>query len=57
MAEITYDGGAPSRVVTFEELAELHDIIEYGPDWNCIDQIVVTLNRPSVAPHREKTPP
>lgn len=29
----------------FEELEELHDIVERGPDWNTIDKIVVTLAR------------
>ncbi|WP_156041786.1 hypothetical protein [Bradyrhizobium sp. URHD0069] len=53
MAEIHYNNGEPPGVVAFEELAELHDIVELGPDWNAIDQIVVTLNRPSVAPRQE----
>lgn len=29
----------------FEELEDLHDIVERGPDWNAIDKIVVTLAR------------
>lgn len=29
-----------------EELEELHDIVERGPDWHAIDKIVVTLARP-----------
>ncbi|MGY4287742.1 hypothetical protein ACVWXO_006962 [Bradyrhizobium sp. LM2.7] len=49
MAEIQYNNGEPPEVATFEELAELHDIVELGPDWNTIEQIV-TLNRPSVTP-------
>lgn len=28
-----------------EELEELHDIVERGPDWHAIDKIVVTLAR------------
>ncbi len=28
-----------------EELEELQDIVERGPDWNAIDKIVVTLDR------------
>lgn len=28
----------------FEELLELHRLIERGPDWNTIEQIVVTLD-------------
>jgi hypothetical protein len=31
----------------FEELYELHDLIEHGPDWNAILHINVMLN-----PHR-----
>jgi hypothetical protein len=29
----------------FEELHELHDWIERGPDWNTLSQITITLNR------------
>jgi hypothetical protein len=32
-AEITYNNGAPPNVVAFEELRELHDLVERGPDW------------------------
>lgn len=28
-----------------EELEELHDLVERGPDWNTIEQIIVTLAR------------
>jgi hypothetical protein len=28
----------------FEELEELHDLIERGPDWNTIETIIVRLN-------------
>jgi hypothetical protein len=28
-----------------EELEDLHDIVERGPDWNTIDKIVVMLAR------------
>jgi hypothetical protein len=45
MAEIHYNNGEPPKAVAFEELAELHDIVELGPDWNTIDQIVVRLKR------------
>lgn len=51
MAEIIYRAEidrAPA-IVAFEELSVLHDIIERGPDWNEIDQIIVTLNRPTLA--------
>ena len=30
----------------FEEIADLHQIIEHGPDWNRMIYCVVTLNRP-----------
>lgn len=29
----------------FEEIDDLHAIVERGPDWNAIDRIVVTLAR------------
>lgn len=29
----------------FEELEDLHDIVERGPDWNTIIKIEVVLNR------------
>jgi hypothetical protein len=31
-----------------EELYEVHDLIEHGPDWREIDEIVMTLNRPAL---------
>jgi hypothetical protein len=30
----------------FEEISELHLIIEHGPDWNTLTRCTVTLNRP-----------
>jgi hypothetical protein len=30
-----------------EEIEELHDIVERGPDWNTIDHITITLDRKS----------
>jgi hypothetical protein len=47
MAEITYTDGTPPEVVAFEELFELQEIIERGPNWNVIERIEVTLNIPS----------
>ncbi|RXH25842.1 hypothetical protein XH99_22300 [Bradyrhizobium nanningense] len=44
-AQIEYNNGEPLKVVAFEELVELHDIVELGPDWHTIDQIVITLKR------------
>lgn len=28
-----------------EEIEDLHDIVERGPDWNAINHIVITLDR------------
>jgi len=30
----------------FEEISDLHLIIEHGPDWNTLTRCTVTLNRP-----------
>jgi hypothetical protein len=53
MAEITYNTGRGPQIVQFEELYELQDIIEHGPNWNEIEQIVVILNGSSATPRRE----
>lgn len=42
MAEISYLDGK-QHVIAFEDLDE---IVEMGPDWNTIEKIVITLNRP-----------
>jgi hypothetical protein len=44
-AEIVYNDDTPTDAVEFEELDELQDLVERGPDWNTIDKIIVTLNR------------
>jgi len=46
-AEITYrtDKGPCTVEYEMEELAELHDIIERGPDWNSVMDIRAKLNR------------
>lgn len=46
-AIVTYrtEGGPLEVVHDFEELEELHDLIERGPDWNCIIDILVKLAR------------
>lgn len=49
MAEIFYVSGPP-KVIAFEEIEDLDEIIEHGPDWNEIDRIVLTLNRSSRSP-------
>lgn len=33
----------------FEEIQDLHDLVERGPDWNTIERIVVVLDRRSCA--------
>jgi hypothetical protein len=47
MAEIYYSDGS-SNVVAFAEIEDLDTIVEAGPDWNTIDRIVITLNRPTL---------
>jgi len=39
------DAGTVDVDHDFEELEELHDLVERGPDWNTIIQIIVTLAR------------
>lgn len=43
--EVSYKSDRKTLVKRIEEIAELHDLIEHGPDWREIDQIVVTLDR------------
>jgi hypothetical protein len=50
MAEIYYRGDASPQIHSFEELRELHDIVEFGPDWNEIEKIEIHLNTPSREP-------
>lgn len=46
-AQITYATETEPEVVThyFEEILDLHLIIEHGTDWNRLVQCVVVLNR------------
>jgi hypothetical protein len=46
-AAIDYRGteGVESVEHYFEEISDLHLIIEHGPDWNLLVRCVVTLNR------------
>ncbi len=48
-AVITYrtEAGPLSVEHDFEELEGLHDIVERGPSWDCIADIIVTLAQPS----------
>ena len=41
------ESGTFTTNVQIEELAELHDIIEAGPNWNTIAKIEITLLRRS----------
>ena len=43
-------GGERPAVWYVEELAELQDLVEQGPDWNLIDGIHITLDRKSRSP-------
>ena len=54
MAEITCRNGDAPTVVQFEELADLHDVVEMWADWNEIERIVITLNVSSATPRREE---
>jgi hypothetical protein len=51
---ITYRNDDAPTVEQFEEVAELHDIVEMWADWNEIEQIVITLNVSSATPRREE---
>ncbi len=57
MAEIIYrpspHGCHVECTICFEEISDLEDIVERGPDWNEIDHITITLNRPSLTPRQE----
>lgn len=39
--------GISARTHFFEEILELHDIIEKGPHWSCLVDCIVLLNRTS----------
>ncbi|MBB2692178.1 UNVERIFIED_ORG: hypothetical protein GGI62_003348 [Rhizobium esperanzae] len=39
-----FDGGPRTTVFFIEEIAELDDIIEHGPDWNALVDCRITLN-------------
>ncbi|MBN9070625.1 MAG: hypothetical protein J0H34_03290 [Rhizobiales bacterium] len=43
--EYRTDEGLESVDHYFEEISDLHLIIEHGPDWNRLIRCVVTLNR------------
>lgn len=41
------DSGHDPVEVTFEEIEDLHDIIEQGPSWDTIIGITIQLARPT----------
>jgi hypothetical protein len=43
--EYSGDEGPTSVDHYFEEISDLHNIIEHGPDWNTLIRCTVTLNR------------
>jgi hypothetical protein len=53
MAEVTYVTDREPAIHVFEEIEDLDQLIERGPDWREIDQIVITLNE-YVHPKEEK---
>ena len=44
--EYRTDDGSTSVEHYFEEMSDLHLIVEHGPDWNLLIRCTVTLNRP-----------
>lgn len=46
VVEYRTDDGHESVEHFFEEISDLHLIIEHGPDWNQLIRCTVTLNRP-----------
>lgn len=44
--EYSDDTGSQAIEHYFEEISDLHTVIEHGPDWNSLIRCTVTLNRP-----------
>jgi hypothetical protein len=53
MVEVRFRDGASPWIFVVEELEQIDERIELGPDWRTIDQIVITLNRPILVPTPE----
>jgi hypothetical protein len=49
------DDGPKSVEHYFEEISDLHLIIEHGPDWNFLIRCTVTLNRPDDGEEQNST--
>lgn len=47
MAEIKYRDGTQTTVA-IQEIEDLDEIVELGPDWRTIDVIEIRLNRPAL---------
>ena len=45
VAEYQHENGPISIEHFFEEISDLHLIVEHGPDWNTLIRCTVTLNR------------
>jgi hypothetical protein len=43
-AKLTYDDERDNRICEFEEFDELGAVVERGPNWYGLKQIVITLN-------------
>lgn len=43
--EYTHQNGPIVIEHFFEEISDLHAIVEHGPDWNTLARCMVTLNR------------
>lgn len=50
VVEIRYFDGKET-ILAVEELEQIQEAIEHGPDWNTIDVIEIRLNRPSLMRH------
>jgi hypothetical protein len=50
MVEVSYRDGSSPLIFVVEELEDIDERIELGPDWHTIEQIVITLNRPAISP-------
>lgn len=53
MAEIKYRDGT-QKTVAIQEIEDLDEIVELGPDWHSIDVIEIRLNRPAVEPKQPR---
>lgn len=54
VASYKADNGIVSFAHEFDELEELHDLIEAGPDWTTLDKIEVRYNMDFIEAEPEK---